>query len=455
MKESVQIKEMPIDSVPSDTLLKNSEAILNPEEEITKYFERQDNQYLKQLEILNGQIGEPMETNTRLVVCIPVAGHQESKNIYQTLESFAKQKRNPKEFEVLLFVNSPERTKTESIDEINKTKAEIERAQREFPELQIRVAQTFLPQNDIRIGNIRKILTDLALLRQRSAGITRDLILMSNDADNQGISEEYIDSYIKYFEEHPEKEGAVGNLQYDPNAFIRFPVIHLRQELSTFLDQVGFKNGNVTLFGGNSAIKSSIYASIGGYPAGLKRWQHWAGDAIRKLRKKKSTLGFIAEGPLVTSGRRAVASAVFGAQGEIIFGDQESEIKMRALDIENFPIFDCVNEEALRNLQVELEQAINQLIDNYEKGDKLGKNSFYYRTNLEKVGIRYVVEENGAIHITNMDRFIERQEMMQKMIKGGERNMAKVIETSWKTAEEAEAIISLEPQPQLSEDIPP
>jgi hypothetical protein len=336
-----------------------------------------------------------------------------------------------KEFEILLFVNSPEEVQTE--EEIKKTMAEIERARKEFPELQIRVAQAFLPKEKVRMGNIRKIGTDLALLRQKLAGIKRDLILLSNDADNRGVSEGYVDAYIKYFEENPEKEGAVGNLQFDPNVFIRFPVIHLQQEFSTFLDQVGFKNGNVTLFGSNSCMKSSIYAAIGGYPPGLKTGeQDWSGKTIRKLRKKKSTLGFVEDGTLVTSSRRSVASTVLKMETEITSGDTENETKIRILDLSSFQIFDYANKEALKNLRQELEKTINELIETYEKGEKLGKNAFYYRTNLEKVGIKYIVDSTGIIHIVNMDRFIARQEVMQGIIKRGEKNMAKVIEESWK-----------------------
>ncbi len=433
MEAPTNQSELPLDSIPNDTLLKDSGAILDPIKEIQKYFKRSDPRYLQRLEVLNRNIGSPMQQETKVVVCIPVAGHQESQNIYRTLQSFSRQKIDPRKFEILLLVNAPAKVQETKEGEIAETIKEIEGAKRDFPELQIRVAQTFLSDNEIRIGNIRKIGTDLALLRQKTAGINRDLILVSNDADNQGVSEEYISSYIKYFEEHPEKEGAVGNLQFDPNAFIRFPTIHLLQEFTTFLDQAGFQNGNVTLFGNNSCMKSSIYASIGGYPPGLKTAeQDWTGKTIRKLRGKKSTLGFVKDGPIVTSSRRAVISLMLGKKGEIEFGDQEAEEQMRALDINSFPIFDYANKEALANLRQELEIAINRTIETYEKGDKLGKNSYYYRENLKRVGIEYSLDESGFVHITNMDRFIQRQEVMQKMIKSGEKNMAKVIEASWK-----------------------
>ena len=277
--------KMPMDSVPNDTLLKNSEAKLDPLVEIEQYLKRMNPIDLEILVRLEARINEPMSAETKAVVCIPVAGHQEGHTIYKTLESFSNQKNDPKEFEILLFVNSPiKETRKGEMKAITQTLTEIKRAEIDFPRLNIRHVYSSLAPREVRIGNIRKILTDLAVLRQKTAGIKGDLILLSNDADNEGISEGYIEAYKKYFAEHPEKEAAVGNLQFDPNAFIRFPILHLKQELATFLDQVGFQNENVTLFGANSCMKSSIYASIGGYPPGLKTGeQYWTGEKIRKL----------------------------------------------------------------------------------------------------------------------------------------------------------------------------
>ncbi len=424
---------MRLDSTPSPTIKNNPEAKLDPIAEIEGYLDRQNPDYLKKLKLYDSKIGQPMLRETKLVICIPVAGHQETENIYKTLLSFARQKNNPKEFEILLFLNFPNNLPPSQREAVNRTLREIENAKREFPYLQVKVLPEPLPQDQIRIGNLRKIVTDLALLRQRTAGITRDLILVSNDADNQGISEDYVSSYIRYFRDNPEKEGAVGNLQYDPQAFIRFPTVQLEQELATFLDQVGFENGNVMLFGNNSCMKSSIYAAIGGYPPGLKTAeQDWTGDTIRKLRKKKSTLGFVKEGPLVTSSRRAVTSHLMGLEESISFGDRESEKKMRDLEIESFPIFDYANKKALEKLRIDMERVIERLIEKYEKGDKLGKEAAFYKANLEKVGVKYTIDSSGKIKITNMDKFIRRQELMQKMIKGGEKNMSKVIEASWR-----------------------
>ena len=422
-------KELSFDSVPNPTLVKDNTAELDPSVERKLYMQQWDPAYLKQIELLNGEINLPMDKDTELVVCVPVAGHQEFENIYKTIESFSRQDIENKKFEILLLVNVPEKLKEEKKKEIEATLSEIERAKKDFPGLQVMGASVFLPEDQVRIGNIRKIVTDLSLLRQEKSKIEdRDVILVSNDADNQGISEQYVRSYVDYFKENPQKEGAVGNLQFDPNAFVRFPVVHTQQELATFLDQTGFRNGNVMLFGGNSCMKTSIYSSIGGYPGALKTAeQNWTGDTIRKLRKTKSTLGFVEGSLLTTSSRRGVASYLSGNK-TVEFGDALKEAEMRATNIESFPIFDYANKEEIQKLKIQIEKTLNTGVDQYETGEHLGKDAFYYKSNIKKIGFEYELDEHNNIYITNMDRFIERQEIMQGLIKGGEKNMAKVIE---------------------------
>jgi serine/threonine protein kinase len=432
-------KELTSDSVPSETIKDNEKAKLDVYKEIRDYLDRQDPQYLEQLAILESQIPEPMQPQTEVVACIPVAGHQEVASIYNTIASYANQKADPKSFEVLLLVNFPQRLIGERSDDIRKTQEEIEKAKRDFPKLRLRVATTILPDDQVKIGNIRKIGTDLALLRQRRSKSHKDLVLLSNDADNEGLSENYVTNFVRHFTEHPEKDGAVGNLQFSPNGFIKFPTIQVKAEFATNLDQQGFKNGNVDLFGNNSAMKSSIYAAIGGYPTALKTGeQEWTGNTIRKLRKSKKTLGFVEDGLLLTSVRRLLITELKKLENQVAFGDHSAEAEMRALDLDSYPPFDFSKPEAVEDLRQKLEVIVNKTVGHYESGDKLGKNSWFYMTNLEKVGIKYKVEgdpkdPNSRIIITDMSKFIIRQQAMQKSIKSGEKNMVKVYEASLAT----------------------
>lgn len=426
------------DSLLSQTLQKNKDAVLDPIHETREYLKVQDPFYIEQLERLAGQITEPMHEHTEIVSCIPVAGTQEMDTIFKTLQSYNEQSADPDRFEILLLVNVPERFVESRAAEFTATRSAIEQAQRNFPKLHIRAVYAALPDDQVRIGNIRKIGTDLALLREQQAKITRDVLLLSNDADNEGLSNEYMDAFITYFKEHPEKEGAVGNLQFSADGFVRFPEMHARIEFSTYLDQRGFQNGNVDLFGSNSVMKSSIYAAIGGYPSALRTAeQEWTGDTIRKVRGTKKTLGYVDDALLTTSARRPLLSHL--RKTKTIFGDEAAEIDMRSLRVDQYPMFDYANRDAVARLIRHIGRTLNALIAEYEKGDRLGKNSWFYKTNLARVGITYTVKgdpksDDSTFVITNIDEFVRRQEAMQRAIKKGETNMAKVYQASLKPA---------------------
>jgi hypothetical protein len=111
-----------------------------------------------------------------------------------------------------------------------------------------------LPDDQVRIGNIRKILTDAALLRAQSAGIKRDVLLLSNDADNKGISRDYVNSFVKYFSEHPDQEGGVGDLCFDHRPCL-FPCPPGNERVRHAFGSAA-SNVNVTLFGA-TVMKSS------------------------------------------------------------------------------------------------------------------------------------------------------------------------------------------------------
>ncbi|MBI2601200.1 hypothetical protein HYW42_04545 [Candidatus Daviesbacteria bacterium] len=423
----------------SPTLLQNPNAKLDPVTERRSYLQRQDPKYLAQLKRLDSQIGKSMRPETEAVVCIPVAGIQEARNIFKTLKLYSEQTLDSKKFELIVFVNAPESQMQSKKDAYKATVVEVKRAGKTFPRLNIRLVAATLPDEQVKIGNIRKIQTDLALIRTENAGVYKDILLLSNDADCEGLNPQYLEEYLKYFREHPDKEGAVGNLLFDPQSFTRFPAVHAKTEFVNLLDKRGFINGNVNLFGANSVMKSSIYSAIGGYPSALKTGeQEWTGKTIRSLRKAKGTLGYAGDGTvLITNNRRGLSSYLEGQGRQIPFGDTSAEAKMRALDVNQFPMFDYSNPAKVEQLKAEITQILNKVINGYEEGEHLGKNSWFYRTHLEMVGIQYtIIGDPKDIHgsrivITDMSRFIERSRRMQESIKRGETNMATVYMDSW------------------------
>ncbi len=419
------------EAIPSATLVQKPDAILQPNLERSEYLSHQHPDYIRQLNDLNMQIPEKMNPNTKIVVCIPVAGVLEMKNIYATVASFSNQTIPTEEFEILLFLNCPKRFAESKKQEFDITLQEIQRAQHDFPHIKVHPIRAIIPDDQMRIGNFRKIVTDLSLIRQEQANITQDILLVSNDADNQGIDPNYLQAYVEYFQENPHLDAAVGKLSYDPKAWVRFPALQARQEFIALLDQVGFRRGNADLFGGNSVMKSSIYCGIGGYPPDMRTGeQEWTGNTIRTLRKSKKYLGFAEKALLVSSSRRGLMSYISGER--VIFGDEKREEKMRSMDIESMPLFDHTDHEAVSSLQKTMERLINQIINSYDRSEKIGKTAHYYRNNLEKIGITYEVIgdpklQDSTIRITNMNSFLQRNLHMQKMILLGENNMAIVV----------------------------
>lgn len=420
-------------SPPSERLRNNPAVVLDVNVETSEYLSRQTPEYTDQLRRLNSQIDEGMNPNTQAIICIPVAGTQESENVYRSIQSYAQQAANLDTFEVLLFVNAPENVNPDQQETIQQTMAEITRAMNDFPALNLSVVTAQVPRAQLRIGNLRKIATDLALLRRQEANIDRDILLLSNDADNEGLSPNYISDYIQYFADNTNHEGAVGNLLYDPKAFVRLPILHARTEFVNRLDRQGFINGNVDLFGSNSSMKSSIYSAIGGYPPGLRGGeQEWTGNTIRALRNTRDTLGYAGDDSLlVTNARRGVATYLEGRAEQISFGDEDAENSMRQLDYTQLPIFNWDNPDMAAQIQNDVSEYLNSIINNYELSDQLGKNSYFYRSNLAKMGIVYHVEgdpndPNSRIEIDDMTGFIQRERIMSELMAAGETNMAKI-----------------------------
>jgi len=154
----------------STSLKENPKARLDPFKEAQDYFAKQKPGYIEKIQELNDQIAEPPAPNLRAIVWIPVAGHQEGKNIYNTLENYTHQDLSQDQYELLLFVNHPEVDKQGKRVQPDETLSEIERFKSKYPDLPVRVIQKTLPLEEANIGTVRKYLTDTALYRHHQRG---------------------------------------------------------------------------------------------------------------------------------------------------------------------------------------------------------------------------------------------------------------------------------------------
>lgn len=416
----------------SQALRENPRAELDPYTEAEQYFTRQNPEYFQEMESLAAQINEPPSENLKAIVCIPVAGHQEGENIYTSLENYLPQTANKDQFEILLFVNYPDKDRNGNPLNADTTLEAIARFKREHPELPVRVMVKSFPPQTVNIGTIRKYLNDTALLRHHNRGEGKgDIILISNDADNKGVAPEYIQNFITKFDNNPNVDGMLGELDWDPEAYAEYPLVHIGTRLFQYLNMIGRnRSGNMSSSGANFAFRGSIYSGIGGYLPDIEGGEDIAiGQAIISARGETNRIQFAGAraSRLYTSARRAIKAVEDGIppvdqwrQGFSAFDDE-----VRSMQLGNSPDINYDDPNQVARLKEGLEAVINATIDLYEEGEKLGKDNVgFYGTALRYLGVRYHVE-NDRILIDNMDTMVRRLKhyrdiaVLQRDIKSG------------------------------------
>lgn len=251
--------------------LEEKDAKLDPSVELNNYVGNLPEEWNNSLEELSEQFENPVDKECKIQVLIPVAGHQEGKNIYDTLKWYARQKNengealDPKTFELILFVNHPNDAQPdETLDEINRFK-------QDYPNLKVNSIYKALDRDQAKIGTIRKMLADLALKRQLDSGVeSQDIVLVSNDADCEGISDQYLSNFMEQFKDNPELDAVLGKIDWDPKAYAKSPLLYVGTRLFQYLDAINRHpddsvRKHVGSSGANFAYKSSIYSAVGGY----------------------------------------------------------------------------------------------------------------------------------------------------------------------------------------------
>ncbi len=274
--ETKHLLDIQHDPLLSSTLRENPRATLDPHIEIDRYLNI-NKERREELEDFDEQIGEPMDENCRIAICIPCAAHMEKDNIEHTLELYTKQVEkkgkplDPSKFEIILFLNRPKNKPDDG------TTAIVRQFQADHPELKIRVMEqetdwgkTTSWGEQVNLGSICRRIYDTALLRASKRNNKQDLILLMNDADALDISPELVAEHIKMFEKDPEQriDGIVGEVDWgkdtmnNPNlfAFLRF---YQAIEKQRFQNKDPEKK-QLQSWGANFSIRGSSYAAIGG-----------------------------------------------------------------------------------------------------------------------------------------------------------------------------------------------
>lgn len=387
----------------SPRLVENPNVELNHYQEIDAYLSKQTGGWKSNLESLSKQMETPMDEKCRIAVCIPAAGHQEGKNIFHTLEQYKNQKNkdgqpiDPRLFEIDVFVNYPEDKKPDE------TKEEIKRFQKENPEMHIQMTYKALPRSEAQIGTIRKYVTDLALLRHHKRGEkTEDLIIVSNDADCSELSPEYISTFLEKFETNKKVDAFMGKIDWEKEAYIKSPLIHIGTRFFQYLD-VTYRHHkdkirrSIGSSGANFAMKSSMYAAVGGYDENdtIAEDRH-LGSMIKSARQGASTYPIEYAGTksyIYTNARRVVNALKQGLSPAEQWGtDFGPDDILRETQWTVDGTVNLNSSEYQEKLRAGIERFINRTIRVY----RLSPTSWETKKALRFLGVKYKIEKSAG-----------------------------------------------------------
>ncbi|MFZ3009701.1 MAG: hypothetical protein WA030_01615 [Candidatus Microsaccharimonas sp.] len=274
----------------SPRLLDDPEARLNPKQELDWYRGKladvAGREYVNEINEAIASSPELQAPNPELkaMVVIPVSAVGEPENIYKTLSMYGQQDPDTQsQTKILLHVNWVDSAESDPVKSaaIARTRAEIARAQADFPGLSIATIQTVWSQTRLDsggygnglIGHVTRKLYDTAMLSvqdQMRRGIIpsdRDVLMIRNDADAQGMDRRYLQRMIQTAEEHPENDVFTGAIRWDTDRHKDLPgfafVANFKEVIQIASHRSGSEGAPQTV-GINAAVKMAAFAAVGG-----------------------------------------------------------------------------------------------------------------------------------------------------------------------------------------------
>lgn len=406
----------------SRTLLQNPDAQLDERMEIQTYLDGQPAEYRSELENMNSQLGNPMSENCRVTFAIPAL--EEGANIRKTLEQFLNQKDkdghplNPNLFEIIIIENHP------STMEKDNTEEEIRAFKQAHPQINVYYTHKVWKPGEGGVGRARKYVNDLALLRSfKRTKQDGELILISNDADLDGISANYIESIISEFDTKKELDALAGKWTL-PESTLNKPNVRAAERLWYFLDRVIQKDAigdpnqrslrTPGLVGRNAAFRASMYAAIGGYNPDAKIAEDleigWMINEARGWNPKR--MEFLNRASVISNPRRFLAATVQRVPLIQMYGGFHENMEVRKLN----------NEELLKQIpdtfdlkRFEMEADAIWQSDQYKKHFPEDKLKLMLDRAMGFIGAEYKLEEKkdddgvtrSHVIITNVDRLLK------------------------------------------------
>ena len=263
---------------PSESLVEDSTVKLDLDKEYVRYVDflqaNMPEAYMHMIRSAESMGTSPNDVNNlECVVAIPVAGHQEYKNIFHTLEQFAHQDMSPEKFEIALYLNLPgkEGEKDEElVSALRQTLDEIERFRTVYPDVVVRTATTTYRIGEPTIGAIRAELWNALAYDLVERGRKEDVLVISSDADIVTLNKPYLSDMAATFQ----NEGVdivAAQLRWQPVPDIPYnsPVNKILR-YQTFLDNVRDRHADTLhTADANTGISLAMYLAVGGYHRGM------------------------------------------------------------------------------------------------------------------------------------------------------------------------------------------
>ena len=247
---------------------------------------RRGNEYVDEIDsfIEADAVLEGVGAETKALVCIPVAAASEADNIYRTLSLYNQQSGEAKRATVIVLnVNWLESLESdpEKRASIDKTRAEIERAKTDFPDLRIASFERtwsaeFVQRRGGKIyGEVIKVLYDTAALavdrsvREGRRSSNEEAILITNDADAQGLQQSYLDRYISSMDQSQSVDVFTGLIRWGTEEYREYPGYGVTSGVYALMNMLSQRaenrSSNATYsIGPNAAFRMSTYAAVGG-----------------------------------------------------------------------------------------------------------------------------------------------------------------------------------------------
>jgi hypothetical protein len=341
---------------------------------------------------------------------ITIPAYHEGKNLEKTLRNYAKLK-NRNRFEIVILENHPKDKRRDETPEV------IERMQREYPELRIVHLYKEFDEKPT-IGQVRKYLVDSVLMRKMIAGKRDSVVIASNDADMEDISENYTDNLADTFRQNNRIDAVAGKWDYPSEAFRQMPLLHASQRLWHYLD-IAFRNyylKSPELIGRNSAFRSGAYAVVGGYNEKAQLAEDLEiGWLIKDARGHDADrVEYLNKAWIKSNPRRAVVKLASGGRLVQQYGDFHVNEEVR-----NAPLEDILREK--RDMRDEdFREEVQAIYDHYFRWKK-SKGGWVEDEFLERsfdramrfLGVKYNVE-NDRIIITDMSKLKNGLEKYQR-----------------------------------------